>query len=158
MTLPFDSLPTSSEDDAESKPPAVVVVDDDPSIRDSLTFLLGYDYNVVACASAKEGVAVVHNDVCAVILDVRMPGEDGFWACAEIRKKIPDMPVIFYSAYQDVKDPIQVINEHRPFGYISKGVEVDRLIEMLRNAVQFRAARLTAQRLLRKLESENPNP
>jgi DNA-binding NtrC family response regulator len=154
MSRLFDSLLKQSEANADSRPHCVIVVDDDPSIRESLVFLLGNDYDVVACASAKEGVEIIHDDVCAVILDVRMPGEDGFWACAEIRKKFPDMPVIFYSAYQDVKDPIQVINEHRPFGYISKGVEVDRLITMLRSAVEFRASRLSAKRMLHKLESE----
>jgi DNA-binding NtrC family response regulator len=132
---------------------AIIVIDDDAAIRDSLSFLFSDQYEITTCASAKEGVAAVHEDICAIVLDVKMPGQDGFWACAEIRKKAPDIPVIFYSAYQNLKDPYAIINEHRPFGYVAKGDEAQKLVEMLEAAVELQAAVVENRRLLRSLET-----
>ena len=106
----------------------VVIVDDDESIREGLQILLTDSYDLILCGSAQEGVSSVNDDVCAVVLDVKMPGQDGFWACTEIHKKVPDIPVIFYSAYQGVKDPYRIINDHYPFGYMAKGGDIGELI------------------------------
>jgi DNA-binding NtrC family response regulator len=117
--------------------PHVLVVDDDPTIRVSLSVVLQRSYQLILCASAREGVAAVNDDVCAAILDVKMAKHDGFWTCKQIRQKYPDLPVIFYSAYQDAKDPYDIINEHRPFGYITKGSDTKRLLEAVDMAVSF---------------------
>src|SRR4051794_30989422 len=82
----------------------IVIIDDDPAMRSGLALLLQDRYQVTLCSSAQEGVDAVNDTVCAVILDVKMPDFDGFWACGEIRKKASDVPVIFYSAYQNQKD------------------------------------------------------
>lgn len=116
--------------------PAVLVVDDDALLREGLAELLKARYEVILAASAEEGVSAVHDGVHAVILDVKMPGYNGFWACNEIRKKYPEMPVIFYSAYQYLKDPYAIINEHRPLGYITKGEKLDKLLSAVETAVQ----------------------
>jgi len=149
----FDCLlPRGHEEDDSERHHAIVVIDDDITIRDSLAFLLGEHYDVAAYGSAKEGVAAINEDVCAVVLDVKMPGHDGFWACTEIRKRVPNMPVIFYSAYQNLKDPYAIINDHRPFGYVAKGDDVQRLLDMLKAAVELQSAIVANQRLLRALK------
>lgn len=126
----------------------VVIIDDDPAILESLTELLQDEYQVIPCASAREGVDAVDENVAAVILDVKMPGEDGFWACTEIHKKTPDIRVIFYSAYQDVKDPFEIINDHHPFGYVNKGYDIDQLLSALSLAVKFQGTIIASRRLL----------
>lgn len=133
---------------SDSPRPHVLVVDDDPTIRKSLEALLKARYEVVLCASAKEGVAAAHDRVCAAILDVKMGKFDGFWACNEIRRKFPDLPVIFYSAYQDAKDPYDIINEHRPFGYITKDGDVARLLQAVETAVSLHQKLLEGRALL----------
>lgn len=153
----FDSLldedaPTAPGDAVER--PAVVVIDDDPAIRHALGALLGERYRVTLCASAREGVAAVGDEVCAVILDVKMQGYDGFWACDQLRKTYPELPVIFYSAYQDVKNPYDIINEHRPFAYLVKGSHVERLLDTLETAVGLRQVTLENKRLLEALLRE----
>jgi DNA-binding NtrC family response regulator len=131
----------------------VVVIDDDASVRDSLQLLLNAHYDVLLCASARAGVDAVDEKTCAVILDVKMPGEDGFAACNEIRRKVPDIPIIFYSAYQNLKDPYAIINEHRPFGYIVKGGdEVRKLLDVLGTAVRVQAMIVDNRELIKRLE------
>src|SRR4051812_26266491 len=85
--------------------PLVMVIDDDAATRESLEYVLKSKYDLLLCASAKEGLAAFRDDVCVVILDVKMKAHDGFWACDELRKRQIDIPIIFYSAYQSLKDP-----------------------------------------------------
>jgi len=142
MAMSFDDLEDLINESSALIPqvtndrPTVVVIDDDPLIRDSLDFVLSDRYRVVLCASGVEGVDAIGVEVAAVILDVKMSGLDGFETCDRIRAKQPDVPVIFYSAYQDEKDPYRVIHDHRPYGYIIKGDGIDKLLGLLDNAVR----------------------
>jgi DNA-binding NtrC family response regulator len=152
--MSFKELGTLLEGDgAARKPgqnerPQILIVDDDITIRESLFAVMRDQYNPIVCASAKEGVAAIHEDVCAVILDVKMGKYDGFWACDEIRKRYPDVPVIFYSAYQDAKDPYNIINEHRPFGYITKDGNIKRLLTAVETAVRLYTIMITNRKLI----------
>lgn len=135
----------------QAERPRIVVVDDDLDMRRSLEALLRGAYLVVLAASAAEGVAAVDDDTCAVVLDIKMKGSDGFWACAEIRKRYPALPVIFYSAWQDLKDPYQIINEHHPFGYLTKDGDTARLLDMLEAAVRMHRVTLYNKKLVEGL-------
>jgi DNA-binding NtrC family response regulator len=116
--------------------PIVVVVDDDASIRDSLKAVLKDRYEIRTCKSAVEGIRTIGEDVDCVILDVKMPVNDGFWLAQQLRIRDPDIPIIFHSAYQNIKDPYEVINEFRPFGFIVKGDNLTALLTLVDNAVR----------------------
>jgi len=128
-----DDIPSGDEGTAR---PKILVVDDDELVRSSLELVLGERYEVCLCASAEEAVAAVNDDTAAAILDVKMQGRDGFWACIQLRKRYPKLPVIFYSAYQDLRDPYSIINECRPFGYLVKDGNVDKLLGTVETAVR----------------------
>lgn len=138
--------------------PAILVIDDDKASRDSLVFVFSDQYQVTACSSAKEGLEAIHDDICAIILDVRMPEQDGFSACEEIRRRHPDMPVIFYSAYQNVKDPIEIINDYHPFGYVVKGGSLQKLIQSVALAVKLQSIVIQNRKLLRRLQAAKSAP
>jgi len=131
--------------------PVVVVIDDDAGIRNSLASVLKAQYSVRTCADGIEGVQQVDKDTGCVILDVKMPTHDGFWVCKHLRKKAPDVPIIFHSAYQDAKHPFDIINEFHPFGYVMKGEKVADLLSLVANAVKhsnrLRETRRTIERL-----------
>src|SRR6266542_4493486 len=132
--------------------PIIVVVDDDALVRNSLETVLKDKYEVRTCPNGVEGVRSVDQNTSCVILDVRMPTHDGFWVCKHLRKRAPDVPIIFYSAYQDLKDPYDIINEHHPFGYVVKGDTLSTLLVLVANAVRhserLREGRRTIARLL----------
>ena len=134
--------------------PVIVVVDDDAGVRDALVTLFEDRYRVVACAEAQSGVDAVDEETCTVILDVKMKGHDGFWTCHEMRKKVPGVPVIFFSAYQDLKDPFAIINDHRPFGYITKDGSIERLVEAVDVAVRLQQMTVISKKLLKKMRQE----
>ena len=82
--------------------PRVLVVDDHPANRRAFGSLLEQDYTVVLAESGAQALELVLRDEYAVILlDVRMPGMDGFEVADLIRKrgKARYTPIIFLSAY-----------------------------------------------------------
>jgi putative two-component system response regulator len=65
----------------------VLVVDDEESNRKLLTRLLGTDYDVVTAPDGEQALALLETiDVDLVLLDVRLPGLDGFEVCGRLKK------------------------------------------------------------------------
>ena len=61
----------------------ILIVDDDPDIRKVLNMLLRGEYAVAEAAAGAEAVRYIeaHPETDLVVLDVMMPGMDGFEAC-----------------------------------------------------------------------------
>jgi two-component system C4-dicarboxylate transport response regulator DctD len=161
--MPFrdlDHLKDALRDgDGESATPArdarpiVFVVDDDASIRQSLELLLQATYRVRTYPGASEALAAMDENVAVVVLDVKMTGLDGFATYKRMREKDADVPIIFYSAYQDIKDPYEIINEYRPFGYITKGADHTMLLRSVAAAADQRTRTMKHRRLIAGLAS-----
>lgn len=130
----------------------MLVVDEDRSLWQPLGALFSERYRLVVCTSALDGVAAFTDDTCAVIIDVRMSGQDGFWVCDQIRKVQPEVPVIFYSAYQGEKDSFEVINAHRPFAYVDKHGAAQKLLDALEKATRIFQSTLRSRRIIERLQ------
>lgn len=82
----------------------VMIVDDTDHVREMLASMLELDgFDVVGKASSgPEAVSIVGEaDPHIVVMDYKMPGQDGLTTTKLIRSTHPDMPVILYTAYLD---------------------------------------------------------
>lgn len=78
----------------------VLVIEDDTAIRrglvDALTFA---GYSVLQCAEGTNAAALANESaIDLVLLDVMLPGVDGFTILQEIRRSQPTLPVIMVTA------------------------------------------------------------
>jgi diguanylate cyclase (GGDEF)-like protein len=85
--------------------PLILVADDDPIVRVlSDEILRAADFDVV-CLSDGESVLREFDDIApdAVLLDVEMPGLDGFTVCQQLRQRDSgkDTPIIMVTAHDD---------------------------------------------------------
>ncbi len=80
-------------------PIRVLLIDDDPDVALTLRALLrGQEFQVEAAYSATEGVQACRLEPPdVVILDLMMPGMDGWEVCARIRE-FSDVPILVLSA------------------------------------------------------------
>jgi two-component system C4-dicarboxylate transport response regulator DctD len=122
--------------------PLIYLIDDDEHVLRSLKLALMRKYDV---RTHNEPVGAVF-EVRAlrpnvVVLDLKMPGHDGFWVFQEIRKFDAHVPIIFNSAYQDSLPAEDVMGAYGPFGYISKGDGLGGFLDMVARAVQAAPAR-----------------
>ncbi len=78
----------------------ILVVEDDPAIRRGLVDALHFaGYRTIACADGEEGLATaLQAAVDLVVLDVLLPGRDGFAVLREVRRSKPQLPVILVTA------------------------------------------------------------
>ncbi|MEM5327900.1 response regulator [Paraburkholderia sp. JHI2823] len=90
--------------------PHILVVDDDPAIRDVTTeYLGGNDFRVSAVANGAEMAAALKNGaVDLIILDLRMPGEDGIQIAGRIREK-SSLPILILSGRLEEADRVMAL-------------------------------------------------
>lgn len=98
------ATPTSS---APTKPATLFVVDDDPEICELLADYLGrHGYQVFTAQDADALRALMHNGSAdLLIVDLMLPGDDGFSICREVRKH-SEVPIIMLTASADETDRI----------------------------------------------------
>jgi|LGVE01.1.fsa_nt_gb signal transduction histidine kinase len=89
----------------------VLIVDDEPNnIRVVGNMLRGDDYEIALARSGKEALArVKSNSVDLILLDIMMPGMDGYEVCEHLIKdpETKDIPVIFLTAKTDTDSIIE---------------------------------------------------
>ena len=137
------------------KKPTLLIIDDDASVRDSLAYALEEYYELIFCASGEDGIAKANAEISAVVLDIKMQGKDGFQTFTEIKQKHNHLPIIFHSAYQDLKDPYEIMNEFHPFGYINKQGSAKELSTMVSSAVEYNEQFRQNEVLLKQVQQLN---
>ena len=83
-------------------PKTVLTIDDDTAITELLAMLLRtHGYEVKTANSGEDGVdAVKRLNPHVVILDLMMPGMDGWQVCKSVRE-FSDVPIVILSALDD---------------------------------------------------------
>jgi two-component system OmpR family response regulator len=84
----------------------ILVVEDEEPIRDLVTTALRFTgFTVETAATGPEGLVLARNDAWHVlVLDVNLPGLDGFSLCRKLREAGDEVPVIFLTARDDPAD------------------------------------------------------
>jgi len=121
----------------EERRATVLVVDDEANIRDILAeTLTNLGYNVL---TAEHGVAALgllnseHVDV--MLLDMRMPLKDGLSLLAEIRDRLPTLPVVLITglaSHEEVEEALHIgafSCIRKPFNIETLRSEVERALE-----------------------------
>jgi putative two-component system response regulator len=122
--------------------PAILIVDDTPEMLEILGILLRSQYRTRKASSGKEALAsALAEPPDLVLLDVMMPGMSGFEVCRELkaRAETKDIPVIFLTALNDVKDE-KTGFEAGAVDYITKPISQPILLARVRNHLALKAA------------------
>jgi DNA-binding response OmpR family regulator len=86
----------------------VLLAEDDRHIREGLRdILLAEGYETIVAADGREALRLYTADAPHfVLLDIMMPGANGYDVCREIRARDPDIPIIFISAKSEEIDRV----------------------------------------------------
>lgn len=92
--------------DLGSREERILLVEDEEPIRDLVTTALRFTgFTVETAASGPEGLAQARNNSWhLLVLDVNLPGLDGFALTRKLREAGDDVPVIFLTARDDPAD------------------------------------------------------
>lgn len=92
---------------ADQKKNTVLVVDDTPTNIDILVNALSIEYEVSVATDGESALEMVQSDLPdLVLLDIMMPGMDGYEVCRRLKSNeaTKDVPVIFITAKGETKD------------------------------------------------------
>ena len=114
----------------------ILVIDDDPAITELLKILLvPATSDVLTANSGEEGVELVKNESPeVVILDLMMPGMDGWQVCKHIRE-FSDVPIIILSALDNPGMVARTLDSGAD-DYLIKPVPSGTLIAHINNLVR----------------------
>jgi DNA-binding NtrC family response regulator len=133
----------SEENQPPSTPKEILVVDDTPASLRLLTELLtGHGYRIRPAqdgAMALESVAAKIPDL--ILLDVNMPGMDGYEVCRRLKadEKRSRIPVIFISAFGDTRQKVTGF-EAGGLDFITKPFEAEEVLARVRTHLRLRQA------------------
>ena len=96
---------TSDRDAVVSRHLRVVVADDLPHMLDTMTAILEKKGDVDVVATASNGIGAIRAaqrlSPDLVVLDIDMPVMNGFEAAIHIKRRLPDIKILFVSADDD---------------------------------------------------------
>lgn len=137
---------------------ATILIVDDSGVNIQLLRNVLRRYNILDANNGPEAIrlSLSQPKPDLILLDVMMPGMDGYEVCRQIRRneKTSDIPIIFVTGQTD---PESILNgfEAGPIDYISKPFNVVELKVRVKTQVSIKMARDQNRRLVRKIESIN---
>jgi excisionase family DNA binding protein len=111
--------------------PSVLLVDDDPRLREYMRINLELEgYSVMEAANAEEGMAVLDGEQTPqlILLDVMMPGTNGWEMLQRIQERHGSIPVIMFSGQVEAQAAADA-EKRGASGFIGKPFDPQELID-----------------------------
>jgi len=124
----------------------VLVVDDEAGVRTALTGVLEEHYEVHAVESGEACLKWLDNKHCdVIILDVWLPGMDGFETLARVRDLGLSAQVIVMSGHHNIESVVRAI-KMGAFDFVEKPLSLEKIVQLVGDAL---SQQLTENRTLR---------
>jgi DNA-binding response OmpR family regulator len=114
----------------------LLLVEDDASIAEPLVAALRREGHEVAWApTGANGLASVGPEVDLVLLDLGLPDVDGLEVCRQLRKRLPDLPVLMLTARAEEVDAVVGLDAGAD-DYVTKPFRLAELLARIRAALR----------------------
>lgn len=125
-----------------SRPSTVLIVDDVPVVREALRWLIEDEADLRVIGEAGDGLEAIHRAAElrpeVVILDVELPGLDGYEVARRLKGMTPPPAIVFLTVHSDALARQQAFAAGAD-GFAEKGRGWLTLIDQIRLAVAGRA-------------------
>ncbi len=126
--------------ETDSKTTSILIVDDTPENLDVLIDHFAANFNVSVALSGEKAIEITHKMIPdMILLDIKMPGIDGFETCRLLKQNaaLQEVPIIFISA---VKETIDKVNGFSVGGvdYITKPFEHEEVLARINTHLTLR--------------------
>ena len=117
------------------------IVDDDQSIRFVLEKALMREGLPTRSFTSPRGVLQALDNPGdepgpqVLVSDIRMPGGSGLDLLAQVKQRLPGLPVIIMTAYSDLDSAVSAFSSGA-FEYLPKPFDLPKAIELIRRAVE----------------------
>jgi len=134
----------------------VLIVDDEEAIREYLSRIINSrQIRCLKAADARTALEYLARDrISLILLDIQMPGCDGFSLLKKIKQIDPQCVVIFITGHGDMESAVQSIRMGA-FDYLTKPLTIDRVLQSVKEGIKKRAESLRKsqhQKLFERIE------
>lgn len=113
----------------------ILVADDHAIVREGLKGIISGTIDLQVTAEAETGQEVFDliskNEFDVILLDISLPGRNGLEILKQLKKEVPDMPVLILSVYPEEQYAVRAIKAGAA-GYLSKAGAPDELVMAIR--------------------------
>jgi len=136
----------------------ILVVDDQAGLRSVVCDSLRMEgYATSEAADGLEAIEVLRAEAPdAVLLDLKMPRQNGLVTLREIRTIAPDIPVVILSGHGDIAAVVEAV-QGGAFDYIEKPPDFERIVLSLRRALEKKALEGEVRRINAALDTSLEN-
>ncbi len=135
--------------------PNILIVDDEPFYIDVLENLMRDEYDVTCVESGEAALekAVQDPQPDLILLDVIMPGLDGYEVCKQLKAdpKTSEIPVIFLTMKTDVDDEVRGFNLGG-VDYITKPMSPPIVVTRVRTHIKLSSICKQLQNMVHQLQ------
>lgn len=133
----------------------ILVIDDEEKLRGLLVRILKLEnFELYQAGDCKSGLKVLEQQPIDVVLcDVKLPDGNGVDLTLTIKQKHPDVEVILLTAYGNIPDGVQAI-QNGAFNYITKGDDNNKIIPLIHQAIEKRSLKQRVGVLEARLEKK----
>jgi DNA-binding NarL/FixJ family response regulator len=123
-------------------PIRVVLIEDNDVFRQALQLLLELRGDIEIAAAAEDGEQAVElcraHEPDVILLDYRLPGDDGVQVARRVRAECPDVAVVVLTAAAQERE-IEALLETGAVACVGKDEPLDSIIEAIRRAAAVEA-------------------
>ena len=136
---------------------SILVIDDEPaSLRVLLTILTEQGYEVHPANEGELALQYIsHSSPDLVLVDIRMPGMDGYQVCATLKSNpaTQAIPVIFISSADHVIDKVRAF-QGGAVDYVSKPVDAEEVLARIETHISLRRLRENLESVVQERTSQ----
>ena len=121
---------------AETPKATILIVDDERLIRWSLVERLSAEgYETLEAESGQEALARFGAAVDLVLLDYRLGDLDGLEVLKALRRRDPDVLIIFFTAFSSLGNAVEVMKQGA-YHYVTKPFNLDEIVLLVEKALE----------------------
>lgn len=118
--------------------PRILAVDDEADMLETYQSILPQKYKVIVARSGEQALKIIQVEpLSLVLLDIRMPGQDGIQILKKIKEQDQNLEVIMVTASRDVASAVEAM-KLGAFDYVTKPFAVSELKALIEKALEKR--------------------
>ncbi len=113
----------------------VTIIDDNKDLLDVLASSLGDSFNLELFTEPEKGIEFIRNNhTDAILLDLHIPGKDGFQVYEEVKRAKSSLPVLFLTGDTTLNSMVRGLDMGAD-DFLVKPVQTEELVARVRNRI-----------------------